>query len=113
MNDGVDITVDIKKAERCKKWEARKERALEWWSENRQYVIIAVPIIGGVAKKAISAYSKHQQVKAQELRLWDPVLGQHWQLRRKLTNNERMLINRYKSNGESIGEILFRMKVLK
>lgn len=113
MSEPIDISKDIKKAERKKKWEARKNKALEWWDENKQYVVIAVPIIGGVAKKAINVYSQHQKVKAQELRLWDPVLGQHWQLRRKLTNNERMLIERYKGNGISIGEILFRMKVLK
>lgn len=43
---------------------------------------------------------------------YDPSTGLHWRLKRKLTNRERIELERRRRDGESVGEILSDMNVL-
>lgn len=116
-NKVVDITKELKRQERRKKWEARKTRVLEWWDDNKGVVVVVVPIVGGVIAKLIAAISKHHglvmEQRNKDLRLYDTSLGHYWELKRKLKNDDWVTINRRRNLGESLGDILDEMRVLK
>ena len=44
---------------------------------------------------------------------YDRSLGHYWKLRRELTNEEWIAIDKRKRNGERLGDILAELKVLK
>lgn len=48
-----------------------------------------------------------------DLRCWDASLGHYWNLKRKLTNSDWLVINKRKRKGESLGEILRSLNALK
>ena len=57
-----------------------------------------------------------QQNKEKDLKdlyCYDRSLGHYWKLRRELTNSEWVEIDRRKSNGERLADILEELKVLK
>lgn len=113
----IDISKELKKAQRGEKIEELRRKASDWWEENKVYVMVAVPVAAGVLKKAIGAFNRHHTAKIEErnkdLRLYDTSLGHYWELRRKLCNDDWVAINRRRNRGESLGEILESLHVLK
>lgn len=116
-NDTIDITKEIKKEERKRKWAERKQKVADWWDSNKYYVAIALPIVGSVATKTIRVVGKavdaRKEERLKDLRLYDTSLGHYWELKRKLDNNDWVTINRRRDRGESLGRILDEMNVLK
>ena len=113
----IDIGKELKKQERRQRWEARKKKALDWWEDNKQTLIVVVPIAGAVLTKAVSVIGKNMNLRLEERnkdrRLYDTSLGHYWELRRKLNNRDWVQINRRRNLGESLGDILEEMRVLK
>lgn len=109
----IDITKELKRA----KWKQRFNKAQTWWKDNRQYVMVVAPIVGVLAGKGIKAVSRYSSLRAQErirdLRCYDASLGHYWELRRKLSNEDWLFINRQKSRGKPLGDILRDLNVLK
>lgn len=98
MPEQIDITKSVKKAERIAKRRARLEKVKEWWSDNKQYVVVIVPVVGGLAAKGIQVLGKRHNLKLEEKN--DASLVQYWELKRKLSNDEWVRIDRRKNNGE-------------
>lgn len=116
-NNSVDVTRDMKKAERKAKWKARLNKAHEWWLDNRQYVIIAVPFVTGMIAKGIQVFGKTHNLRLEErtkdCRCYDTSLGHYWELKRKLSNDEWLYINARRESGDDLGSILEDLRVLK
>ena len=78
----------------------------------------AVTVLGGGAIKLIDrcVKAKHRQQNLsyhdRKLR-YDPRTGARYQLKRQLSNKEELQINRRIRNGEDLGDILQKMRVLK
>lgn len=113
----IDISKQIKRAERKLKWKRRWNAVKEFWDDNKQYAIIVVPAAAGLIGKGIKVLGRHHNLKLEEknkdCRCYDASLGHYWELRRKLTNEDWVRINRRKNNGENLGDILEEMNVLK
>lgn len=113
----IDIGKELKKQERRQWFEARKKQVIEWWDENKGTIVIVVPVVGGVLAKLIKAIGRHHNLvleqRNKDLRLYDTSLGHYWELKHKLNNKDWVQINRRRNLGESLGDILNSMKVLK
>ena len=113
----IDLWKELKKDERQKKIEAAKKKVADWWDKNKVYVAVAAPIAGKIAVETIKVVKRHHVAKIElrnkDLRLYDTSLGHYWELRRKLDNRDWVTINRRREMGESLGNILDEMRVLK
>ena len=116
-NNVVDITKELKKAQRKAKWRARLDRAKELWDDNKQYLVLIVPAVGYAIGKGIKTVGKHHNLKLEEknkdCRCYDARLGHYWELKRKLSNEEWVYIDRRKNSGERLSDILAEMRVQK
>lgn len=99
---------------------AKLHNAGEWLVENKELVILLVPVaVGGLrlANNGVKAISKRVNLSKQEdiknLYCYDRSLGHYWALRRELTNKEWLEIDLRKKNGERLSDILDELKVLK
>lgn len=113
----IDITDQIKKAEKREKINAKLAKAKDWWDDNKGAVLVAAPVVGGIALKGMQIFGKHHNLKLEQRnkdrRCYDTSLGHYWELKRKLTNRDWVEINRRRRNGESLGDILDNLGVLK
>ena len=113
----IDLGKEFKKEERRKKIEEFKQKAKDIWDEHKMTIIVLAPVAGKVIKEVVKAVGRHHNLKLEERskdhRVWDPTIGHYWELRRKLDNRDWTEINRRHSRGESLGEILESLRVLK
>lgn len=88
-----------------------------WCEQHMEIVTIVVPVagiaVGQVCKSVARTAAIKQDDRKRNLEVWDPVNGFRWQLKRKMTNNEKLILDSRHRNGESIGDILYDMKLLK
>lgn len=117
MADAIDITKQLKKAQRKAKWKARFDAAKEWWDDNKQYAIVIVPAVAYTVGKGVKYFGRRHNLKLEErnkdCRCYDASLGHYWELSRKLSNDEWDMIDRRKKNGERLADILDELRVLK
>lgn len=118
----VDITDDFEKAEKKAKkrreWEARKQEAKDWIDEHKVQLIAAAPVVIKVVTDVVKVIGRRHNLyveqKQRDLRWYDPSLGKYWNLRRKPTTSESLFIDkRHRQYGESIGELLDDMGLLR
>lgn len=113
----IDLGKELKKEERRKKIEAVKKKVADWWDDNKVYVAVAAPIAGKVLLETVRAAKRHHvariELRNKDLRLYDTSLGHYWELKRKLNNSDWVTINRRRNHGESLGDILEELRVLK
>ena len=92
-------------------------RGKDWIMDNKEAIIVLTPIVVGVATPIVKSVNKHITLnKAKDLKnlyCYDRSLGHYWSLRRELTNNEWITIDRRKKCGERLADILADMRVLK
>lgn len=96
-----------------------KEALASGWrfvKENREDLVVLVPL--GVA--AVTGLKKAAQKTTTDSERWridhtyyDPHTGRHWELRRKMSNRERMELEERQAAGELTGRILESMGILK
>lgn len=105
---------DLKKA-KIKAWlREKKEKAYNFYQENKQWIIPTAIAVSGVAIKQGSKYiAARKQENVKEKFWYDPSLGRYWKLRRRPDRNETLEIDRRHSEGERLGDILESMKLLK
>ena len=113
----IDITKEMKRAERRKKWAERKQRAKDWWDRNKAYVVICAPVLGSVIVKGCQTFNKYHTMRMDErnrdLRCYDASRGHYWELKRKLNNDDWLYINRTMKKGGTLGEALSELRALK
>ena len=76
-------------------------------------VFLTVGVIGKCVTKSKKAKALEKEEELKEEYCYDRSLGHYWRLRRKISNDEWLEINRRKNEGESLGEILEQLRLLK
>jgi hypothetical protein len=114
---------ELKAEAKCKmitmKFRAQNDirRAKKWVEENPELaVIIGGTVVGGakfVCKNGAQHAKLNKAQKVKELYLYDPSMGHYWELSRKLSNREYLIIDQRRANGERMANILDDMGVLK
>lgn len=123
MNDGVKV-IDLnefkkeqKKLERKAKINNLVKKGKAIYENNKELVLISIPILAGAVGKTIKFVSKRINLRKEEdikdLYCYDRSLGHYWRLRRELTNKEWLAIDERKKNGERLADILADLRVLK
>ena len=114
-----DLKKEIKRKELKDNLKAKLRDAAEWVSNHKEEIAIATPIVLGLiaegSKLGKSVIRHNNLVKEQQLKdlyCYDRSLGHYWKLRKPLSNNDWILINQRKANGEALADILSSMKVL-
>jgi hypothetical protein len=112
------VPKDDSKKEKARAWlKNRKTDAEAWWEENKETVMVLGPAAIGLATLGFKVFGKRinlrkeQQLK--ELFMYDNSTRRYWPLKRKLTIEERLTIERLQENGERLGNILAQMGMLK
>ena len=102
-----DFRKEQKKRERKEKLYNVVKKCTDWIRSNKEIAIG----IGTFAVGAGGSMIKEKQLKNNYC--YDRSLGHYWKLRRELTNEEWIAIDKRKRNGERLGDILAELKVLK
>ena len=118
--------VNYKDIEKEAKKRERKEKVKEfktWCKDNPELAVIvftgatggAVAGIKGIialAKALTRSANLRKQQKLRDLNVYDTSLGHYWNLKRKLSNSEWLLIEYRRKNGERLADILDDLNVL-
>lgn len=118
MEENNEVKVEVI-SERKLKWykfkAACREKAIaarDWCVENKE--VIALVISGGaMLANTANKISKTRRTEEKRVEYYDPHTGAHWQLKRRLNNDERSELMRRQRNGEYTEDILEDMRVLK
>lgn len=98
-------------------WESLKVKTGEFIVRHKDEIIFWAPIAAGIVGTGIKAVGKAvvngQRKEIKELYVYDNRLGHYWKLKRELTNNEWLEIDRRKKRGERLSDILDDLRVLK
>lgn len=122
-----DIQKFNKEAKKAKKKAERRERfhkKLKWMAEHPDLTVlfaslglsvVTFTVKSGVSitKQVIRSNNLRKEENLKNLYCYDNRLGKYWRLRRELSNQEWLVVEKRKSDGENLGEILNDLKVLK
>ena len=116
--DTVDYRTTKQKIEDAGRYVKRKAReGWEWVKENKDIVLVGLPIaagaVAGGCKLVGKAINNRKAEKIKNMYIYDPSLGFYWPMRRALTGAEKLEFDARRKAGETTGEILRSMKVLK
>lgn len=93
------------------------KKAWGWVKDNKEIIIVCVPVAGaavaGVCKVTTKAIRIHKEERIKNTYIYDPSLGFYWPMKRALTGAEKLEFDARRKAGETTGEILRSMKVLK
>lgn len=94
----------------------RFQEVKEWVAEHKDVIVILAPICVKGATMIIRVVAQYANTKKKETikneYCYDRSLGHYWKLRRKLTNEEWLEIDRRRKSGERLSDILTQMNVL-
>lgn len=118
-NKTVDID-NFKREAKIRKLKAKleeiKNKAADFVTEHpTESLALATTLIGsavGLARRADRKKDLREQQRLREEYIYDRSLGSYWKTRRKLSNSEKLEIERRRRAGESLGEILRDMRLL-
>ena len=85
-------------------------------SRNKAIIIGSAPFAIALISELNKAANRRERIREdrrKDSRIYDPMIGDYWELRRPLTNNERMMYQERVRHGESRGVILDDMDALK
>ena len=117
MNGSYINEKELKKARRKAWFREKFQSAKDWVVDNKEFLAIATPaavaVTGKVVKTAVKRNNLHKEKLLKENYCYDRSLGHYWKLRRELTNDEWIEIDRRKKGGERLADILDSLRVLK
>lgn len=97
----------------------KKDQAVIWVKEHKDDILEATPVILSGAVTVVGLYKSIKPTAGEKLdrkrekTLYDPHTGIRWDLRRKLTNDDRIEIVSRERSGESLDTILCDMRLIK
>ena len=90
-------------------------KAGKWIADNPQASVSIITSIALLLRASQSLVVSHR-INSERNRInhtyYDRSSGHHWQLRRKLTNRDRAIIDRRKKNGDDTFDILYDLGVI-
>lgn len=103
---------------KAKAWVKNRRTDVEcWWDEHGETVVALTPVVvtgGTIIAKVIGKRVNLQKEQTLKDRfVYDTSLGHYWELKKKLTNSQWVEIENRRRAGESLGNILAQMGVLK
>lgn len=112
------VPKDDSKKEKARAWLKNKKTDAEvWWEENKEIFAVIAPAALGAAAWGFRVLGKRANLRKEQILkdkfVYDTSLGHYWELKKKLTNEQWVEIENRRRNGESLGNILARMGVLK
>lgn len=122
------IIIDMRVIEEHRKAAARRERKQKWQQFKQQVgnycqqnwpklLAAATPVAIGAGRAIVKGHERRAKVRnelrTKDLRVYDTSLGHYWELRRKLTNREWVVVETRRARGERLATILSEMNVLK
>lgn len=99
-----------RKAKDCQR---NVNNTIGWLADHPGALVVLVPAAVTVWKTGTVTVNKLVEAYHRDRQVWDPVLGHYFDLKRKLSGQEWVIIEARKKAGESIGQILSDMGVLK
>lgn len=121
-------TFEEMKSELNAKWtgftikaKVKTREAFEWMKENKEIVgtivvpagIVLIKTATGLVKSIDRKIDLQKEQDLKDLYVYDRSLGYYHELKHKLSSSEALEIDRRRSNGESMAQILASMKLLK
>lgn len=117
---------ELRRAARVAKWRERKERlkqkvsdGMYWISTHREETLAiaaATTAVAGLGTKVVKGHNKKKALQEEkdlkELYVYDRRLGHYWKVRRKLSNEEWVVIDRRQRDGERLADILTDLRLL-
>ena len=85
--------------------------------ENKEVLLVVLPLVGvaitGAVKLTSKVCSNYRAETIKKKYIYDPSGGFYWPTKRALTGAEKLELDTRHRNGESLGQILVDMKLLK
>ncbi len=113
MTDETREKIKTKKDETINKAKEKGNKVLDWMVDNPMKTSIIAAVLGRIVTNVYREHKYQRAERARNTREYDPSLGMYYDLRRPLTNKEKLELSRRHSNGESIGDILESFHVLR
>ena len=101
------------------KWSVKDKcrRTVDYLKENKEVLLVVLPLAGaavaGTIKLTTKVVNNHRVETIKKKYIYDPSGGFYWPTRRALTGAEKLELDERHRNGESYGQILVDMKLLK
>lgn len=112
-----DATKERRKARKKEKFNNTLNNIKNFYYNHRIEVVVFGPVILAILGKTLKFTGKQinnrSQKQIKNLYCYDRSLGHYWKLRRELTNDEWIVIDKRKQNGERLADILNELKVLR
>ena len=115
-----DFKKEAKRRERQEWFRQKGQEFKRFFNDNKEMIFFLTPIglaaIGGVSKGVkliVKRSNLNKEEKIKNNYCYDRSLGHYWALRRELSNDEWLEIDRRKREGERLADILEQLKVLK
>ena len=112
--------VKVSFAEKKAAAKIKLKQVFNWVIENPFSAIMLLSIFSGavnVTTKGIKDISgiveDRKEQRREDCRVWDPVNGIQWYTKKPLTNEQKLIFEERVKNGESRGEVLADMDVLR
>lgn len=121
MDENKTVNIDdFKREERIRKMKAKveelknkvKDFVAEHPTESLAFVATAIGATVTHVRRLDRKKDLREQQRLREEYIYDRSLGSYWKTRRKLSNAEKLEIERRRRSGESLGEILRSMRLL-
>ena len=121
MDENKTVNIDdFKKEAKIRKLKAKveeiKNKAVDFVADHpTEALALATTLVGsvvGLARRADRKKDLREQQRLREEYIYDRSIGDYYHTRRKLTNAEKLEIDRRRRQGESLGEILRSMRLL-
>ena len=96
---------------------AKAQDAVEFCSRHKEVIIVFGPVVIGTSMEILKSITKRHNLKEEkdlkDKYIYDRSAGHYYELKRKPKQSEWRLIDERKNNGESYGQILSTMRLLK
>lgn len=89
--------------------------AMDFIDGHKWLIVILGTVICGILNFFTKLFCNppKTEIYAKRKQVWDPSLGTWWQLKRELSNRERLQVENMRKGGMTLGEALARLNVLK
>ena len=91
-------------------------KAKTWAGENKGTILCGLYVLGllgGMVTPFIKRSRRNSLDARREKQIYDPSMGFYWEIKRPLTNNQKLIIEHRHRNGEGYGKILREMRLLR